>query len=164
LVLTWLWKDEKVVLPVAAQLYLPPEWTDDPKRLAKAGIPIQSNKVGNRWAAALELLLRIRAQLPNAPVLFDIHYGACLQLLDQLENRNIPYLARMPRSGESSLLPTELFPVPSQRRLGMTGWYGKGLHFDDWLRDLSETETLHPIEVRHPEGQLQYLFAKRTEL
>ena len=164
LVLTWNWIDEDTVSPVAARLYLPPEWTGNPGRMAAANIPTDMRVPRERWEAALEVALQARQYLPDAPLVFDIQYGACLPLLAKMEELNIPFLARVPSGGVAGLAPTEVYPNPSRHPLGMKAWEEVGCRYSEWLIVMSETEKLHRLEFPHPEGEPQYLFAKRLEL
>jgi hypothetical protein len=50
--------------PLAARLYLPAEWIEDPARLARAGVPQDRQLFREMWRIALDLLDEIKPQLP----------------------------------------------------------------------------------------------------
>src|SRR5690242_16602338 len=62
--------------PLAMRLYLPESWTEDPKRLDRAGVPAGSRAARTKGQIALELLDQVRAEgLPGQIVVTDAGYG-----------------------------------------------------------------------------------------
>lgn len=96
-IVTWHWTDKHLHWPLAAQLYLPAEWTEDSERMAGAGIPQPAQRFREKWRIALELLDAMKPQLPAyKAIVFDAGYGAVLPLLSELEKRGEPYVAQVP--------------------------------------------------------------------
>ena len=96
-VVTWHWAGPAVHWPLAAQLYLPSVWTDDPLRLTRAGVPIEAQRFQEKWRIGLALLDGMKPQLPvYRAIVFDAGYGVVLPLLAELEKRGEPYIAQIP--------------------------------------------------------------------
>ena len=75
-IVTWQWAGPRVHWPLAARLYLPAEWTEDPARMARAGVPADKQVFREKWRIALELLDEMKPQLPGYQALvFDAGYG-----------------------------------------------------------------------------------------
>jgi SRSO17 transposase len=135
---TWHWMGAGLHWPLAAQLYLPAEWTDDPARMTRAGVPPAAQPFREKWRLALALLDEMKPQLPAyQAIVFDAGYGAVQALLAELEKREEPYVAQVP--GKIAAWPAEavasLKPAsrgrprqhaivqdPAMRPLSMVGW------------------------------------------
>ncbi|EQD75819.1 ISXo8 transposase, partial [mine drainage metagenome] len=52
-------------LPLAYQLYLPAEWTDDPKRCAEAGVPASVGFLTKNQIAAAQIRAAVAAKVPR---------------------------------------------------------------------------------------------------
>ena len=96
-VVSWHWAAPDLHWPLAAQLYLPAAWTNDPARMTKAGVPAPAQRFREKWRIALELLDEMKSQLPAyQAIVFDAGYGGVLLLLAELEKRQEPYVAQVP--------------------------------------------------------------------
>src|SRR3954463_11613107 len=63
--------------PLAMRLYLPEVWSDDARRLEKAGVPEEHRRAMAKGEIALDLRDRVRAEgLPGRLVVADAGYGA----------------------------------------------------------------------------------------
>lgn len=94
---SWHWVGPALHWPVAARLYLPKEWTEDPSRMAKAGVPEQRQTLREKWRIALDLLDEMKVQLPAyEAVVFDAGYGVIQPLLAALEERGERYVGQVP--------------------------------------------------------------------
>lgn len=83
--------------PLAAELYLPAAWTDEPMRMTQAGVPPEAQRFREKWRIALDLLQEMKPQLPACQALvFDAGYGVVQPLLAELEKRGEAYLAQVP--------------------------------------------------------------------
>lgn len=78
-------------LPVAWQLYLPVEWTDDPKRCVDAGVPASVGFLTKNQIAAAQIRTAVAAQLPRGVVLGDAAYGDDCALRDELSEQGLIY-------------------------------------------------------------------------
>jgi SRSO17 transposase len=78
-------------LPLAYQLYLPTEWTDDPKRCAAAGVPESVGFMTKNQIAAAQIRSAIAAGVPRGVVLGDAAYGDDCALRDELSEQNLIY-------------------------------------------------------------------------
>ena len=78
--------------PLGFCLYLPQEWTDDPERLHKAGVP-KGVSFQEKWRLALALIDRALGWglTPPPVVLADTGYGENGAFRQGLENRHLPY-------------------------------------------------------------------------
>jgi len=82
---------------VDRRLYLPAEWTNDPKRCEKAGIPGVARQLRTKAELGLEMILKARKRgIPFELVGMDAHYGEQPWLLTQLEGNDVVYVADIP--------------------------------------------------------------------
>lgn len=123
-VVTWQWVGPRVHWPLAARLYLPTEWTEDPTRMARAGVPPDRRVFKEKWRIALELLDEIKPQLPAYQALvFDAGYGVILPLLAELEKRGEPYVAQVP--GNIAAWPMDALATVAQADRGRPAKHAK---------------------------------------
>ena len=78
-------------LPVAWQLYLPAEWTDDPKRCAEAGVPASVGFLTKNQIAAAQIRAAVAAKVPRGVVLGDAAYGDDCALRDEMSEQELLY-------------------------------------------------------------------------
>jgi SRSO17 transposase len=78
-------------LPLAWQLYLPSEWTDDPQRCAEAGVPMAVGFLSKNQIAAAQIRGAVAAGVPRGVVLGDAAYGDDCALRDALSEQNLIY-------------------------------------------------------------------------
>jgi SRSO17 transposase len=78
-------------LPLAWQLYLPAQWTDDPKRCAEAGVPASVGFMTRNQIAAAQIRAAVAAQVPRGVVLGDAAYGDDGALRDELSAQELIY-------------------------------------------------------------------------
>jgi len=101
--------------PLAAQLYLPAEWTDDVPRMSRAGVPGEEQRFREKWRIALDLLDEMKPQSPAyQAIVFDAGYGVVQPLLAELEKRAEPYVAQVPGN-------VAAWPAEAQAVLRQTG-------------------------------------------
>jgi SRSO17 transposase len=123
-IVTWQWAGPRVHWPLAARLYLPEQWTDDPPRMARAGVPPDKQPFREKWRLALELLDQIKPQLPAYQALvFDAGYGVILPFLCELEKRGEPYIAQVP--GNIAAWPIEATATLKQGKTGRPAQHAK---------------------------------------
>lgn len=81
---------DEVPVPVALRLYLPPEWTNDPGRCARAGVPEERRRPSSKGAVALAEVDRvIAAGARFGRVLADAGYGASAEFRKGLSVRGL---------------------------------------------------------------------------
>ena len=78
-------------LPLAWQLYLPAEWTDDPKRCAEAGVPASVSFLTKNQIAAAQIRTAVADEVPRGVVLGDAAYGDDCALRDELSEQGLIY-------------------------------------------------------------------------
>lgn len=78
------------------RLYLPEEWTNDPARMAEAGVPADV-VFRTKPELALELVRCQRHHLRHAWVTFDETYGRNADFLSGLEEMNERYIGEVPK-------------------------------------------------------------------
>jgi SRSO17 transposase len=71
--------------PVAAKLYLPESWIQDPKRIDKAKIPNDQRFFKEKWKIALELIDQNLTNYKMTTLLFDAGYGCNRNFLSELD-------------------------------------------------------------------------------
>ena len=92
---------EEVPVCVALRLFLPQEWTDDPARCRRAGVPEPRIREGHRskGALALEELDGLRAAgVTFGCVLADAAYGASAEFRRALSARALTWAVGIPRT------------------------------------------------------------------
>lgn len=93
---TCVYADPAVHWPVDARLYLPSEWTEDPARCAKAGVP-EGVTFQTKPQTALQLLDEAREwEIPHQAVVTDAGYGKDPGFLEGLEQRKELYVVAVP--------------------------------------------------------------------
>jgi SRSO17 transposase len=114
---TWHWVSPSLHWPLAAELYLPAAWTDEPTRMTQAGVPPEAQHFREKWRIALDLLQEVKPQLPAYQALvFDAGYGVVQPLLAELEKRGEAYLAQVP--GNVAAWPAEAVATLIQPAVG----------------------------------------------
>jgi SRSO17 transposase len=78
-------------LPLAWQLYLPAEWSEDPQRCAEAGVPASVGFLTKNQIAAAQIRAAVAAQVPRGVVLGDAAYGDDSALRDELSAQALIY-------------------------------------------------------------------------
>ncbi|MFF6904306.1 IS701 family transposase [Streptomyces hydrogenans] len=79
--------------PLEWQLYLPREWTDDPDRCRRAGVPDEAVAHQEKWRLALGLLDTLTGWNLQAPVVVaDAGYGVSTPFRIGLEQRGLSYV------------------------------------------------------------------------
>lgn len=106
---------------IGMQLYLPKEWTDDPDRLKKAGVPAVI-KFKKKWELALELLDRRLADgVEPRLALGDAGYGDCGEFRQGLVDRHVPYLLGVTSTALVWPEGKEPLPPPVEKVTGKVG-------------------------------------------
>jgi SRSO17 transposase len=108
------------------RLYLPEEWTNDPERMAEAGVPAEV-VFRTKPELALELVRHGRPRVRHAWVTFDETYGRNADFLSGLEELGERYIGEVPKDTRGWLRrPTVEQPgagrkgrPPSKARLGV---------------------------------------------
>jgi len=81
---------------VDGELYLPKEWTDDKRRMQRAGVPKDRQRFRTRHELCLELLDRHGDQLPHGWITGDDELGRPAGFRRELRDRNERYLLAAP--------------------------------------------------------------------
>lgn len=85
------WANSEASFPLDWALYLPKEWSDDPARCKKAGVP-ENVVFRKKWELALDMIDEaLEKQIPLGPVLADHSYGVCTEFREGLASRNLTY-------------------------------------------------------------------------
>lgn len=88
----------EVPVGVALRLFLPAEWTDDPARCRRAGVPAERLAYHTKGAIALAELDRLRAAgVTFGCVLADAGYGASAEWRRALTERGLTWAVGVPR-------------------------------------------------------------------
>jgi len=102
---------------VGLRLYLPKEWTEDPRRCRAAGVP-EAVRFQTKWEIALSQIDQALAWgLKRRPILVDAGYGECVEFREELTRRELLYVAGVP--GKHLIWPPDADPkppAPTQRR------------------------------------------------
>ena len=167
LALTWTWADSVQHIPIAAQLYLPPEWTGDGERLKRFKVPALAMIPRDRCDAAFNLLKQTKDGVPDfRAVVFDQNYGASFPFLSRLERHGIPYIAQMPGTlWNQPFVPTRFFPLPSRQLPQKRAWRSRRYEHLRWANQLEfSADKWVPLEYPDTDGRPTHLFAERMEM
>src|SRR5215213_9843540 len=89
----------EVPVPVSLRLFLPEEWTSDPERCARAGVPEAEVVAWSKGAIALAELDRLRAAgVRFGVVLADAGCGTSAAFRHGLDDRHLPWAVGIPRT------------------------------------------------------------------
>jgi SRSO17 transposase len=83
--------NDQASLPVAYRLYLSQEWTDDPERRAKAGVPDETSFQTKPQIALAQIDAVLAEDLPRGIVLADPAYGNDTDFRDAVSGRDLRY-------------------------------------------------------------------------
>ncbi len=85
------WASEEASFPMNWELYLPKNWTDDPERCKKAGVP-ENITFRRKWELALDMIdWALQNDIPLGVILADHAYGVVTKFRDGLESRKLNY-------------------------------------------------------------------------
>ncbi len=152
--------------PVAARLYLPTEWTNDPQRLEQAKVPTEFAQPRDRGDTVIKLLRSVSLELPEfEALLLDAYYGSSLEFLDKLERNEVPYLARISdKLSRQVFYPTRFFPIRSPESRPKRHWWGCGTPYVDWLYNVEQSpERWMPMDQLTANGECESIFAEYME-
>ena len=117
-------------VPVGFRLYLPKEWTDDPARCEKAGIPESQRTFKTKAQLALELVLEARQRGARfRAVIVDGFYGQQTGLLRSLEDHGFEFLAEVHKDQRFTLSDRRLHP---RSRVWRADEFAASLEASDW--------------------------------
>ena len=105
-------------LPVAYQLYLPEEWSNDRKRLRKAGVPADVGFKTKPEIALEQIAAACAAGLPSGVVLMDAAYGNNSDLRSEITALGLTYAA--------GILSNTTVWAPGTAPLPAKAWSGRG--------------------------------------
>jgi SRSO17 transposase len=107
---------DEVPVPVALRLFLPEEWTRDPARCARAGVPAAEVVARSKGEIALAELDRVLAAGARfGTVLADAGYGASAAFRHGLDERRLRWAVGIPRTQKVYGTGVRLVPPPGRR-------------------------------------------------
>jgi SRSO17 transposase len=123
-------------LPVAYRLYLPQEWTADPLRRDKAGVP-ETIGFATKPAIALDQIrAACAADIPRGVVLMDAGYGSDTKLRTEITALSLAYVAGI--QPHTTVWPRGQGPLPAK------AWSGRGRPTSRTRRDPEH----QPVQVK----------------
>ena len=90
---SWQCSVGNIHFPMAARLYLPECWTEDTKRMERAGVPEKHQKFKEKWKISLELLDQSSVSVDT--LIFDAGYGSNRKFLKELDERNYSFVGQI---------------------------------------------------------------------
>ena len=107
----------EVPVPVGLRLFLPEEWTVDPGRCARAGVPEAEGASRSKGEIALAELDRVRAAGARfGTVLADAGYGASAAFRHGLDARGLRWAVDIPKNQKVYGTDVQLVPPPGRAR------------------------------------------------
>lgn len=132
-------------VPAAWRLYLPEDWVQDRKRRRQAAVPPEIVFL-KKWQIALEEIDALLAEdLPPAPVVADLGYGAATEFRDAITERGLSYVLGI--TGNTSVWPPGMEPLPPKRWTGQ-GRPAKRVRRDDQHKPVSARELAAALPKR----------------
>lgn len=110
--------NEHASLPVAYRLYLPQDWSSDPDRRRKAGVPAEIGFKTKPEIALEQLRWACVAGLPRGVALLDAGYGNNSELRTEITALELTYVA--------GILSTTTVWAPGTGPLSAKPWSGRG--------------------------------------
>ena len=108
-------KDE-LPIPLALRLFLPSEWTEDPARCLRAGVPPANTVPQTKWALALEELDRVRKDVDFGVVLADAGYGNNADFRKALSRRGLLWSVGIVKTQKVYPEDVRVTPAPQRAR------------------------------------------------
>lgn len=93
-IVTWHLANAHFHIPLAAQLYVPRVWADDPLRMQAAGVPPENQEFSEKWRIALRLLDELGDDVRFECATFDADYGRNRLLLAELDARGVKFVGQ----------------------------------------------------------------------
>jgi len=109
---------ERGSVPLNYRLYLPQEWTRNPKRCQAAGVPKAMGFATKGEIARTQIEQALAAGLPRGTVLMDAAYGDEAQMRDWLNARQLSYAVGVRPGTRVGWGEHQPAPEPRKRRLG----------------------------------------------
>lgn len=110
---------DQASVPLEFDIYLPPEWTADPVRLGRAGLPADT-PFREKWRIALDLLTHARGRgLESGVACADAGYGVITEFRRELARRGLPYALGVQKS--LTFWPAPRVDIPPQPKEGNVG-------------------------------------------
>ena len=107
----------EVPVPVALRLFLPEEWTRDPERCARAGVPEAECVARAKGEIALAEIDRVLAAgIRFSIALADAGYGASAEFRHGLEARHLTWAVGIPRNQKVYGTGVQLVPPGGRKR------------------------------------------------
>lgn len=101
---------EQASLPIAYRLYLPKEWTEDPVRRRKAGVPTQVRFQTKPEMALEQMRQALEEGVPRGTVVADAAYGNDTAFRDQLTALGLRYAVGI--QAKTTVWPKDTEPLP----------------------------------------------------
>lgn len=117
----WHYATDQGSLPWDFELYLPEEWTNDPARCARAGVP-EETTFKTKWELGVTMLDRaLECGLTNGLQLIanaDAGYGKRCEFRDALTKRGLIYIVGVDANTGVWVPPVPVTPVARKRNRG----------------------------------------------
>ena len=144
-------------MPLNFALYLPEEWTSNPKRLREAGVP-EGTRFKNKWELALDLVDEASDwDIPKGVLVCGLAYGRVNEFRQGLLNRKLSYVAEI----EANTIVLDRRSAEKERRARLRGRRGTGelrtLEVTNFARFLPRWEWK---EIRWKEASRGHLFSR----
>ena len=128
---------------VDGELYLPKEWTNNKKRMEKAGIPKNKQQYKTRHETFIEMLKLHGPELPHEWITGDDELGRPIAFRRKLHQMGEKYLLAVPSNTKINVLSLDTGEqcVPSVRSSVQISKWAASQEKDKWLRiDVRDTE------------------------
>lgn len=106
-------------LPIDFRLYVPKNWTDDPERSRRAGIPADVRFSTKPQIALQQLRSACATDIPRGVVVADAAYGNDTEFREEITALGLPYM--MAVQGTTSVWRPGEAPLPPQKRSTTVG-------------------------------------------
>lgn len=152
---TWQYACGRHHFPVRAELYLPESWTNDKRRMKRAGVPEGRFELIEKWRLGLKLLDEVRREVPHRVILADAGYGQSREFLHELDARKEEFIVQIPSSMSfwSAAVPVAKKP---KKAIGRPPIHeiarrkkDRPQKASEWLKDIEENDLWQTIMLPH---------------
>lgn len=155
--------------PLAARLYLPKSWTDEPNSMARAGVPVEHQIFKEKWRIALDLIDSASKDCHPEVLLADSGYGSNRVFLGELDRRKIKFIAQCRRENTfwDADMPVAAASSPSGGRPRRYAQAADGRRkpkaAHEWGKTLFATqENVTKVKINHKKQVVVEVVAKRV--
>ena len=107
---------DEIPIPLRLKLFLPSEWSSNPERCARAGVPVEHPLQSTKWKMALREIDELRGTVEYGMVLADAGYGVNAAFRQALTERGLRWSVGTIKTQRVYPADVRLIPIPRHVR------------------------------------------------